>query len=129
MEEEAKPSRWPTRLWHAWLWLHHRLAALKPCRVPILMVVAGLAFLLLAAQGEDVARALAERRSAEASWQPFWFFAASLGWSLSAWYWARVMLMLKLPGVPAEQAGLDRLRTWTPRLLGFFATLGVALAF
>ena len=119
-----------TRLWHGWLWLRDRALALKPCRVPILMVLAGLAFLLLASQGEDVARALAERRSAEPySWQAFWFFAASLAWSLSAWYWARVMLVLKLPGVPEQQAGFDRLRTWTPRLLGFFATLGVAAAF
>jgi hypothetical protein len=125
--EDPKPE---TFRWHAWLRLRERAVALKPCRVPILMVVAGLAFLLLAAQGEDVARALAERRSNEPySWQTFWFFAASLAWSLSAWYWARVMLFLKLPGVPVEQAGLDHLRTWTPRLLGFFATLGVAAAF
>jgi hypothetical protein len=119
-----------TRWWHAWLRLRERATALKPCRASIVLVLAGLAFLLLAAQGEDVARALAERRSNEPySWQAFWFFAASLAWSLSAWYWARVMLFLKLPGVPVEQAGLDGLRTWTPRLLGFFATLGVAAAF
>ncbi|HYR34472.1 MAG TPA: hypothetical protein VEQ87_09310 [Burkholderiales bacterium] len=27
--------------------------------------------------------------------QVFWFFAATLAWTLSAWYWARVMLFLK----------------------------------
>ena len=114
----------------AWLWLRERALALKPCRVAIVLVFAGLAFLLVAAQGEDVARALAERRSTDPySWQVFWFFTASLAWSLSAWYWARVMLSLKLPGVPEPDPRLDRLRTWTPRLLGFLATLGVAAAF
>ena len=122
-----------TALLHAWLWVRERLLALKPCRVPILLVLAGLAFLLLASQGEDVARALAERRTNDViSWQAFWFFAASLAWSLSAWYWARVMLFLKLPGVPEVPKGDPRLRglrIWTPRLLGFVATLGVAAAF
>ena len=50
-----------TRWWEAWLRLRERVHALKPCRVAILLVLAGLAFLLLASQGEDVARALAER--------------------------------------------------------------------
>jgi hypothetical protein len=114
----------------AWGWLGERAAALKPCRVPALMVLAGLAFLLLAAQGEDVARALAERRSAHAGAAPaFWFFAAMLAWSLSAWYWARVMLTLKLPGVPQQGPQLLTLRIWTPRILGFVAPLGVAIAF
>jgi len=114
----------------AWLWMRERMLAMKPCRVPIVLVAAGLAFLLLSSQGEDVARALAERRSDDAtSWQPFWFFAASLAWSLSAWYWARVMLFLRLPGVPEQDPRLHRWRTWAPRLLGFLATLGVAAAF
>jgi hypothetical protein len=127
---EAKLLRCAAPFWHAWLWVRERLYALKPCRSAILLVLAGLAFLLVASQGEDVARALAERRTSDhISWQAFWFFAASLAWSLSAWYWARVMLFLRLPGVPGDDRSLRRLRTWTPRLLGFFATLGVAAAF
>jgi hypothetical protein len=118
------------KLYAAWWWVRERAAALKPCRVPLLLVLAGLAFLLLASQGEDVARALAERRSGHVGAAPaFWFFAATLAWSLSAWYWARVMLFLKLPGVPEQVPDLQALRTWMPRLLGFFAALGVALAF
>lgn len=121
---------WLRPLSHGWGWLRERALALKPCRVAILLVVAGLAFLLLASQGEDVARALAERRTNDRiSTQAFWFFAASLAWSLSAWYWARVMLVLKLPGVPEGDGRLNGLRIWTPRLLGFVATLGVAAAF
>jgi hypothetical protein len=121
---------WLRPVSRGWLWLLERVAALKPCRVAILLVVAGLAFLLLASQGEDVARALAERRTNDRiSTQAFWFFVASLAWSLSAWYWARVMLFLRLPGVPEGNGRLHGLRTWTPRLLGFVATLGVAAAF
>jgi len=117
-------------LTRGWLWFRERALALKPCRVAILLVFAGLAFLLLASQGEDVARALAERRTNDRiSTQAFWFFLASLAWSLSAWYWARAMLFLKLPGVPEDDRHLHGLRTWAPRLLGFVATLGVAAAF
>ena len=119
-----------SRLWRAWLWLRECAAALKPCRVPAILVFAGLAFLLLAAQGEDVARALAERRSADthAVTQTFWFFAATLAWATSAWYWARAMLYVSFPGTP-QDARFSSLRTWMPRLLGFVATLGVAAAF
>jgi hypothetical protein len=119
-----------SRLWRAWLWLREAAAALKPCRVPAILVFAGLAFLLLAAQGEDVARALAERRSADsrAATQTFWFFAATLAWALSAWYWARAMLYVSFPGTPPD-ARFKPLRVWTPRLLGFVATLGVSAAF
>ena len=120
-----------------WERFRERLRALKPCRVPIILVAAGLAFLVLADQGEDVARALAERPgnddpSSQAPWylslQGKFFFAASLAWAVSAWYWARVMLYLRLPGTNPGELG-QWLRTWVPRLLGFFATLGVAWAF
>ena len=134
MGEDPKSAeallRWLDPLCHAWLWVRSRAYALKPCRSAILLVLAGLAFLLLASQGEDVARALAERRTNDSfSTQALAFFAASLVWSLSAWYWARVMLTLKLPGVPGDERRLHRLHTWTPRLLGFLATLGVAATF
>ena len=113
-----------------WLRIREHALALKPLRVPLLLVVGGLLF-LLSDQGEDVARALAERRTADsrALWQTIWFFAATLAWSLSAWYWARVMLRLRFPGVPEQDAALQGLRTWMPRLLGFVAAASVALSF
>jgi len=118
-----------TRGWHAWLRLRECVHTLKPCRVAILLVLAGLAFLLLASQGEDVARALAERRTNDViSSQAFWFFAAVLAWSLSAWYWARTMLSLRLPGMQSDRP-VHGVQIWTPRLLGFAAPLGVAAAF
>jgi len=121
---------WLTGLWNAWLRLRDHVHALKPCRVAILFVLAGLAFLLLASQGEDVARALAERRTNdEISSQAFFFFAATLAWSLSACYWARTLLSLRLPGMDLVDRRSQGVRIWTPRLLGVFAALGVAAAF
>jgi hypothetical protein len=118
------------RCLRSWQCVREFVRAMKPVRLPILLVAAGLAFLLLASQGEDVARALAERRTGELdASQTFWFFAATLAWSLSAWYWARVMLFLELPGVPEKGPGIAAMRSWLPRLLGFAAALGVAAAF
>src|SRR5262245_65693853 len=91
--------RWLTPLCGAWLWVRERAYALKPCRSAIILVFAGLAFLLLADQGEDVARALAERRTDERfSTQGFRFFAAGLGWPHSARSSARVLLAAQPAG-------------------------------
>ena len=45
--------RWLTPLCRAWLWVRECAYALKPCRSAIILVLAGLAFLLLASQGEE----------------------------------------------------------------------------
>src|SRR5689334_18868390 len=83
-----------------WKNLRRALAALKPCRAVIVLVLAALVFLLVP-QGQDAVRVLAERRSAhQDDWERFFFFSGVLLWTLSAWYWARVMLRLKFPGVP-----------------------------
>lgn len=115
-------------LCRAWACLRERLLALKPCRVSVLMVLAGLVFFLAVPQGEDVVRALAEREPGPSDeWHRACFFVAALAWSWSGWYWARVMLSLKFPDVPGD-ARLNRMRIWVPRLLGFLATFGVAAA-
>jgi hypothetical protein len=109
-----------------WKNLRRAFAALKPCRASIVLVLAALVFLLVP-QGQDVMRVLAERKSAhQDDWERFFFFSGVLVWTVSAWYWARVMLRLELPGVPPGARGLQRLRTWAPRLIGTAAPLGVA---
>ena len=121
-------SRILTPLRNGWMWVLERLLVLKPCRFSMLMVFAGLAFLMLP-QGQDVVRALGEQRAgASDAWRRFFFFASALAWSLYAWYWARVMLLLRFPGVPENHGHLQVWRTWTPRVIGFVATLGVAAA-
>lgn len=122
-------SRILTPLYNVWVWVRVRLLVLKPCRFAVLMVGAGLAFLILA-QGQDVLRALAEQQGGNRdAWQRFFFFAAALVWSLSAWYWARVMLLLWFPGPLEGDSRLQGLRIWAPRAIGFVAIFGVALAF
>lgn len=117
-----------TPLHNAWIWLREWLLVLKPCRVALLMVFAGLAFLNLA-QGQDVLRALAEQQTGNRdAWQRIFFFAGALAWSLYGWYWARIMLFLRFPGVPENDPRLQGFRVWVPRLVGFVATLGVAAA-
>jgi hypothetical protein len=133
--KEAAPTKlgWIVRriltpLRNAWNWAHIRLLVLKPCRVATLMVLAALAFLIVA-QGQDVMRALAEQQTHDRdAWQRFFFFSGAIAWSLYAWYWARVMLFLRFPGVPESDPQLQGLRIWAPRLIGFVAMLGVAAA-
>lgn len=122
-------SRVLTPLHNGWLWLHQYLLVLKPCRFALIMVVAGLVFLVAAPQGQDVVRALAEQQTGNRdAWQRFFFVAGALAWSLYAWYWARVMMFLRFPGVPGNEPGLLGFRIWMPRLAGFAATLGVAVS-
>ncbi|MGC2519143.1 MAG: hypothetical protein WA373_08565 [Burkholderiales bacterium] len=122
-------SRVLTPLYNGWNWLREWLLALKPCRFSLLMVIAGLVFLIVAPQGQDVLRALAEQQSGNRdAWQRFFFFAGALAWSLYAWHWARVMLSLSFPGVPENDRRLQGFRVWVPRLIGFAATFGVAVA-
>jgi hypothetical protein len=112
-----------------WQKLLDWLSVVRPARLPLVMVGAVLAFLIVSAQGQDVVRALAERQSgAQDDGQRILFFAAVLAWSLYAWYWARVMLRLAFPGVPGNEPCYHALRTWLPRLLGTLAALGVAAA-
>lgn len=113
-----------------WQWLRGWLTALKPCRFSILLVVAGLLFLILVPQGRDVLRALAEHQRGNADdWTRFFFFLSALLWSLSAWYWAQVMLKLAVPNVPGHDPELQNFRVWLPRVIGAVAAFGLGLAF
>ena len=117
------------RLYDFWLCLLDRLVATKPARFAVIMVAAVLVFLVVSEQGQDVVRALAERQAAaNETGQRIFFFAGVLAWSVYAWYWARVMLRLAFPGVPGNEEGLRRYRTWLPRWLGTLAAAGVAAA-
>ncbi len=120
----------PLPLYRYWLWLRDWLQALKPCRLSIIMVLAGLLFLIFASQGQDVLRGLALRQTGDHDeWQRFSFFASVLVWAVSAWYWAQIMLRLEFPGVPGNKSKLLGFRIWVPRLIGFVAAVGVAAAF
>ncbi len=110
-------------------------AVLQPCRFSVIMLLVALLFLLLAPQGQDVLRDLAEWEGgfSAAFGKLFLFFAAMLAWALNVWYWARVMLKFSF----AEPRGLSekqkirqqRMRKYVPRTLGVLAFLAVGGAF
>ncbi len=62
-----------------WEDFRERLLVLKPCRFAVLMVLAGLAFLIGASQGEDVVRALADRQPGSRDDWHLIGFVATLG--------------------------------------------------
>lgn len=118
-----------------WEWMKDLGAILMPCRFSLIMLLVGLAFLILAPQGQDVLRALAEAKSGFlAFYIPLLlFFVAMVIWALNAWYWARVMLRFRfdesqvLP--PERHARRNLFRKHVARILGLAAFLVVAAAF
>ena len=118
-----------------WDWVKDLGAIVMPCRFSVIMLLAGLAFLILAPQGQDVLRALAETKSGFlALFIPLLlFFLAMVIWGLNAWYWARVMLRFRfdeprdLP--PERKARRKAFRKHVPRILGVAAFLVAAAAF
>src|SRR5205807_1046703 len=57
------------------------------------------------------------------------FVAAVVLWAASTWYWARVILHLRLPGEPDDPSRRRAwLRTWLPRILGTLALAVMAAA-
>lgn len=97
---------------------------LVTCRFSLLSVPLGSLPLIVVPQGQDVLRSLVD-----ATTPPlvrFFAIAALLVWSASVWYWARVLLMIELPGVPAPPAVFV---TWVPRILGTLTLVLSGFAF
>ncbi|MGC1404581.1 MAG: hypothetical protein WA974_16820 [Thermodesulfobacteriota bacterium] len=111
-------------------WIHTWTSVIKPCRFPLIMVGAGAFFLLLVPQGEDLLRGLAERIAGTTAdnYLRLFFFMSALFWTVSAWYWSRVMLFLKFPGVPPNISRFHPFRTKAPRYVGFCAAMCIAAA-
>jgi hypothetical protein len=111
-------------------WMHTWISVIKPCRFSLIMVGAGAFFLLLVPQGEDLLRGLAERIAGTTAdnYLRLFFFLSALFWTVSAWYWSRVMLFLKFPGVPANIPRFHPFRTRAPRTIGFCAAMCIAAA-
>ncbi|WP_432823193.1 hypothetical protein [Trichloromonas sp.] len=118
-----------------WEWVKDLGSILKLCRFSVIMLLAGLAFLLLSPQGEDVLRGLAEWQyeKSRAVVKLILFFVALVVWAVNAWYWARVMLRFPFdePDTlsPSREGRRRFLRKHVPRLLGLGGFLAVAAAF
>ncbi len=112
---------------------------LKPCRFSIILLIAILAFFILADQGQDVLRALTEQENTSYS-RVIWFYLALFLWGINTWYWARVMLRFNFdkhdkytadchPLSEQQKQRRIRIRQYLPRFLGTFAFLLTAYAF
>ncbi len=118
---------WLNRRWQP---LHNLWLAIRPARFSLLMVIAGLLFLFIG-QGLDTLRDFAERtpRLAPPGWQQFFFLLGAFLWAYGSWYWARSLYYIRIPDLPEPTPLVNRVRKWLPRLIGFSAILGLAIAF
>lgn len=114
-----------------WRWARHIGLVLKPCRLSLLLVAAGLAFLFISDQGFDTLRDFAERRAANPRvWnQTLFFLLGGFLWAYGSWYWARLMYYVRLDDALPKKPWVHRTQTWLPRFIGLGAILGLALAF
>jgi len=102
------------------------------CRFSVLTLLTGIAFLIVASQGGEVLRALADRSIV--SWLAF--LVATLLWAGGGWYWSRCMLSFRYPNWPPVDDPLDPGRRayvrglirWTPRIVGALSCLTVVAA-
>ncbi len=112
---------------------------IRPCRFSIILLIAILAFFILADQGQDVLRALTEQENTSYS-QVFWFYLTLFLWAVNTWYWARVMLRFNFdkhdqytadchPLSEQQKQRRIRIRQYLPRILGSLAFLLTAYAF
>ena len=109
--------------------LHNCTIVFKPCRFSILIVLAAAFVMWRVDQGNDLLRDLAERTSGNVdNWLRFFFITGVLVWAIFSWYWSRIMLFLRFPGVPGNEKRLLKVRTWLPRIIGFAAMMSVAAA-
>ena len=102
-------------------WIRNLVRTLRPCRFSALVLLIGWLVLLAVPQGQDALKRLAEQASGHKGIGAILlFFAATLVWALSTWYWARTILTLRYWRSPLG------FRTWLPRILGTLVFLGVS---
>ncbi len=96
------------------------------CRFSALSVVLGSVPLLAVPQGRDLLVALG---NADEWVGRFAFFGFLVLWTLSVWYWARVLVTLRPENEPPPTADELFFVAWTPRILGVLTPAFAALAF
>ena len=113
-----------------WADLRNLGLALKPMRLSLLMVVAGVIFLFVD-QGLDTLRYFAEYQVTHGRVviQTLFFLAGAVLWVYGSWYWARVMSYIALDPAPQPTPAVRFVQAWMPRFSGALAIFSLALAF
>jgi len=113
-----------------WATLRNLGLALKPMRLSLLMVIAGVIYLFVD-QGLDTLRYFAEHQltHGRVAMQTLFFLAGAILWVYGSWYWARVMTYIALDPAPRPTPGVHFLQAWMPRFVGALAIFSLVLAF
>jgi len=87
-----------------WATLRNLGLALKPMRLSLLMVIAGVIYLFVD-QGLDTLRYFAEHQltHGRVAMQTLFFLAGAILWVYGSWYWARVMTYIALDPAPSSR--------------------------
>src|SRR5438477_7961063 len=92
----------------SWWFMRCVLLALSPARFSFFVVLTVAGIFLILQQGTEILRGLAEP-NADTGRPDFariiLFYASLIAWSISSWYWARVLLNVEFRGVPAPPPG------------------------
>ncbi|HVR69543.1 MAG TPA: hypothetical protein VMT87_01750 [Vicinamibacteria bacterium] len=99
---------------------------LARCRFSALSVALGSVPPIVVAQGRDLLLALSNRGEWPAR---FAFFAFLVVWTLSVWYWARVLVTLRPAHEPPPTPDELFFAVWTPRVLGALTPALAGVAF
>lgn len=121
---------WADRLREFFTPFRDAWTVVKLCRFSVISVLTGIAFMMIVPQGVDVLVMLSE---ASPGTKAGFMVAVSL-WTLSIWYFCRVIVSVRYPDWPphTEDPRRDRVINFMqkhfPRALGLVAILSVALA-
>ena len=115
-----------------WVKCRQFLKLLKICRFSLLFAVAIPGVFIWNEQASEVLRCLAEGHadgSAAGQYQFLFFYLALMSFSLTVWYFSRVLLYFRYPGMKTENAWTMGTRQILPRVLGVVPPVGMAVAF
>jgi hypothetical protein len=116
----------------SWVKCRQFLKLLKICRFSLFFAVAIPAVFIWNEQASEVLRCLAEGHAdggAAGQYQFLFFYAALVSFSLAVWYFSRVLLYFRYPGMKTENAWTIGTRQILPRVLGAVPPAGMAVAF
>jgi hypothetical protein len=133
---EQEPEHKRMSFWRnvhvCWVKCRQFLRLLKICRFSLFFAIAIPAVFIWNEQASEVLRCLAEGHadgSATGQYQFLFFYMGMVSFSLAVWYFSRVLLYFRYPGMKTENSWTMGTRQILPRVLGTIPPVGMAMAF